>query len=452
MQSYKSLSDLSLRLASITPTRWLMCAAVLHLFVTVAIFVVGHFQLLPSTFDAHGTGTSFVPDATVYQVVTSELAQTLRHQGISAWYNLQAPFHCRLLSIAFVFPGAIVGHNILAAEPLHLAYYLAILFLVYRLAKTLFNSCAGLFASGVIAVWPTFLIHSTQPIRDSISIALMLSLLWLMVVLLQRTLSWTTSLLSCVVGTALLVLFWMTRGNFWNVVLAACGLTILLLVIRAAAVRRMLLTNFVVMVVLVAAALLIPTRIQSTSLATDRPPTAVIAIPSGNPTSSRSMWSKFVTQIRARRGAFKVYTAQQSNLDTDVQFNNEWDIVKYVPRAAVIGFFAPFPRMWFDNGTSGRAARLLSGVETLTICLLYIPALMCILTERRNLAVWLMTLLTIVGVTALGLVVLNAGALYRFRYVFWMMVIILAAKVISEKFFRSSSCDQRPSSPTRQTH
>lgn len=417
-----------------------MFAAILHLLSTLTIFLIGHFQLLPSTLDVHGIGTSFAPDGTVYRVVTAQLAETLRHEGITAWFNLKAPLHCRLLSVAFVFPGAILGYNILAAEPLHLAYYLAILFLVYRLAKTLFNSCAGLFAAGVIAVWPTFLIHSTQPIRDSISITLMLSLLWLMVVVLQRTLNWTTSLLSCVVGTGLLILFWMTRGNFWNVVLAACGLAIVLLVIRAAAVRKMLLTNFLVMVVLLVSALLIPTRIQSTSLATDRPPTAVIAIPSGNPTSSRSMWSKFVTQIRARRGAFKVYTAQQSNLDTDVQFNNEWDILKYVPRAAVIGFFAPFPRMWFDSGTSGRAARLLSGAETLTICLLYIPALICIWTERRNLAVWLMTLLTIVGVTALGLVVLNAGALYRFRYVFWMMVIILAAKVISEKFFKSSSC------------
>ncbi len=452
MDSLKLLSGLTQRLASTSPIRWLMYAAALHLLTTLIIFLIGHFQLLPSSLDVHGIGTSFAPDGTVYRVVSAELAETLRHQGISAWFNLQAPFHCRLLSIAFVFPGAIVGYNILAAEPLHLAYYLAILFLVYSLAKTLFNSCAGLFAAGVIAIWPTFLIHSTQPIRDSISIALMLSLFWIMVVVLQRTLSWTKASLACIVGTVLLVLFWMTRGNFWNVVLAACAVTLVLLVMRAGAGRRMLLTNFLVMLVLLAAALLIPTRIQSTALSTDRPPIAVIAIPSGKPTSSRSMWSRMVTQIRARRGAFKVYTAQQSNLDTEVQFDNEWDILKYVPRAAVIGFFAPFPRMWFDSGTSGRAARLLSGVETLTMYLLYIPAIMCIWSERQNLAVWLMTLMTVIGVTALGLVVLNAGALYRFRYVFWMMVIILAAKVISDGSPKVRLANPQPSSQAKQTY
>jgi hypothetical protein len=438
--SLNSFPGVTQRLASISPIRWLLCAAILHLVTTLTIFLIGHFQLLPSTLDVYGIGTSFAPDGTVYRVVTAELAETLRHEGISAWFNLKAPFHCRLLSIAFVFPGAIVGYNILAAEPLHLAYYLAILFLVYSLAKTLFNPCAGLIAAGTIAVWPTLLIHSTQPIRDSISITLMLSLLWILVFVLQRTLNWTTASLSCIAGTGLLILFWMTRGNFWNVVLVACGITIVLLIVRAAAGRKILLTNFVVVLALLAAALLIPTRIQSTALATDRPPTAVIAIPSGKPTSSRSMWSQMVTQIRARRGAFKAYTAQQSNLDTEVQFNNEWDILKYVPRAAVIGFFAPFPRMWFASGTSGRAARLISGVETLAMYLLYIPAVMCVWTERRNLAVWLMSLLTIIGVTALGLVVLNGGALYRFRYVFWMMVIILAARMISEKFSKSSPC------------
>ena len=32
------------------------------------------------------------------------------------------------------------------------------------------------------------------------------------------------------------------------------------------------------------------------------------------------------------------------------------------------------------------------------------------------------------GMLALGLVVVNAGALYRIRYVFWMLMIVIAAK------------------------
>lgn len=55
-------------------------------------------------------------------------------------------------------------------------------------------------------------------------------------------------------------------------------------------------------------------------------------------------------------------------------------------------------------------------------------ALFCIWREPRNLSSWLLLLIVVFGVTALGLVVSNVGTLYRFRYLFWMLLIILGAK------------------------
>lgn len=408
--------------------------------VTLVVFLIGRFQLLPSAFDQNGIGIAFAMDGTVYRGLISDMAETLRHRGISAWYNIQAPAHCRLLSITFVFPGTLVGYNILAAEPFHLLYYLAILVLVYFIAKNLFNSCVGLVAAGLIAVWPTFLLHSIQLIRDSLSIAFMLGLVLILVVVLQRTLSWAKLAAIGSSSIVLLILFWLTRGNFWNVVLAACLLTIVLLIVRAVRESKLLLTNFILLLTLLVGILLIPAYIESTTIKNVRPPTMVISIPVGQPTSRQSMLDRLVTQIRARRGGFSVYKAQASNIDSHVQFNNGWDVVKYLPRAAAIGFFAPFPRMWFESGTGGRVGRLVSGTETLAMYLLYIPALVCVWKERRNLSVWLMFLLTTIGVTALGLVVANAGALYRLRFVFWMMVIVLAAKVIADRLTNRSTC------------
>ena len=143
-----------------------------------------------------------------------------------------------------------------------------------------------------------------------------------------------------------------------------------------------------------------------------------------------------MTQIRARRGGWVVYAGNASSLDSDVQFDNAADIVRYLPRAAVIGFFAPFPRMWFESGTNGRSGRLLAGAETLVMYLLYLPAVVCVWSERRKLAVWLMFLVTTIGLIALGLVVVNAGALYRLRYVFWILVIMLAVRGV--KVLRAS--------------
>jgi len=45
-------------------------------------------------------------------------------------------------------------------------------------------------------------------------------------------------------------------------------------------------------------------------------------------------------------------------------------------------------------------------------------ALLCALFERRRWPVWLLLAMVAVGVTALGLVVVNIGTIYRMRYGF----------------------------------
>ena len=97
---------------------------------------------------------------------------------------------------------------------------------------------------------------------------------------------------------------------------------------------------------------------------------------------------------------------------------------------AFIGFFAPFPRMWVQRGSSGLANRLLSGAETLLMYFLYAAAALCVWRNRRRVEVWLLFLVATIGTIALGMVVMNAGALYRLRYVFWIMFIIMAADAL----------------------
>ena len=105
----------------------------------------------------------------------------------------------------------------------------------------------------------------------------------------------------------------------------------------------------------------------------------------------------------------------------------------------MIGFFAPFPRMWFEAGTYGIAGRLISGAETLMMYFLYLAAAVCLWRERRRLAMWLVFLTATAGLIGLGLVVVNAGALYRLRYVFWIMLIVIAAQGIHLTTRRTTS-------------
>jgi hypothetical protein len=183
------------------------------------------------------------------------------------------------------------------------------------------------------------------------------------------------------------------------------------------------------MLLIIAAALLVPARLESTTLPGVRPPNTPLAIPSASqPAPREGIWTRAITQIAQRRAGFRFYKSHASDLDSHVWFTAAGDIVRFIPRALVVGFLAPFPGMWVQTGSFGLAGRLLSGIETLAMYVLYLAAALCLWQERRNLKMWLLFLVATIGVLALGLVVVNAGALFRIRYVFWIMLIVMAAE------------------------
>lgn len=413
------------------PLRWLLLAGAIHITLTLAIFLVGHFQLLPNVFDQHGTGLSFAIDGDSYRTIASQLATQLQTHGFSAWVAMKAPLHSRLYSILFATIGRVLGHNVLAAEPLNLIYYLGILTCVYLLGREIFNVRAGWIAAAIVAVWPSFLLHSTQFIRDTLAISCLLALLFVLTLVLRREFSWRASASAGVAGAALVTLFWILRGNMWNVVVFAIGLTILLLSWRMIRARKFLPANVVAMIVVLFAMLVVPSRFESTALPGVRPPATPLAIPSSTQAApAEGVFARVLRQIGQRRVGFRNYRAQESNIDDDVRLASAGDVVEFIPRATVIGFFSPFPRMWVQAGSYGSAGRLLSGAETLLMYFFYVAAAVCVWRNRRRLEMWLLFLVATMGTIGLGLVVVNAGALYRLRYVFWIMFIIMAAETL----------------------
>jgi 4-amino-4-deoxy-L-arabinose transferase-like glycosyltransferase len=415
-------------------SRYLFIAAAIHIALAITIFLVGHFRILPNIFDQNGTSLTFAIDGTTYQQVATNLAEELQRDGFSAWLNAKAPLHSRLHSISFAIFGKILGHNILAAEPLNLVYYLAILICVYFLGREVFDAQTGFLAAAIVALWPSFLVYSTQLIRDALSIACLLGLMLMLVLLLSRAFSSLVGIAIGMAGALLATLFWMARGNMWNVVLVAIVITLALLVMRMVREKRFIAGNAFAMLLIVAAALLVPPRLESTTLPGVRPPLTPLAIPTASQAAAREgIWTTAIKQISTRRAGFRFYSARASDIDREVQFTNVSDIVRFIPRALVIGFFAPFPRMWIESGSFGHATRILSGLETLVMYFLYVAAGLCVWRERRNAKMWLLFLVATIGMLALGLVVVNAGALFRLRYAFWMMVVVLAVKGLFDR-------------------
>jgi hypothetical protein len=142
------------------------------------------------------------------------------------------------------------------------------------------------------------------------------------------------------------------------------------------------------------------------------------------------VWARLGARIGDVRAGFKRQFPQAgSNIDTEVQFNDLGDVIRYLPRSLAIGLFAPFPDMWFAAGDRvGLSGRLWSGLETLTIYVIELLALVGLWHSRRRLSAWLLLSIVLVCVTALGLVVTNVAALYRMRYTFWILLILLGAR------------------------
>jgi hypothetical protein len=132
---------------------------------------------------------------------------------------------------------------------------------------------------------------------------------------------------------------------------------------------------------------------------------------------------------KVRRRFTEMYSDAGSNVDADVQFHGAADLARYLPRAAAVGFFAPFPDMWLAPGKKvGSAGRLVGGLESLGMYAVECLALLGLWRGRRRLSAWLLLSVAATGLTALGLVVVNVGALFRLRYVFLILLIILAAE------------------------
>jgi hypothetical protein len=148
-------------------------------------------------------------------------------------------------------------------------------------------------------------------------------------------------------------------------------------------------------------------------------------------------WARFAVRVGKMRQEFVIqYPDSGSNIDSEVQLSSMADIVRYLPRAAMIGFFAPFPNMWFATGGQvGSAGRLVSGAETLAMYVVEGLAIIGLgsnarkdrVTRGRDFSVWLLALVAALGMISLGLVVINVGTLYRLRYAFLILLIILAS-------------------------
>jgi hypothetical protein len=420
--------------------RLLIAAAVFHITVTLSIYGLGRYELLPGMIDASGTAVSFGSDGIKLRIAADKLSDALAHGEISDWLHAPAPPHLKLYSIPFVVLRPFFGSTILSAEPLNVSYYLAIIILTFTLGRETFGRRTGLIAATVVALWPSLLLHTTQLLKDPLFLVGMLAFVHVSVRLLAERLSWPMAILTAAGGGGLALVVWLGRDSMGELPIATAALGLLLLIVRQFREKHFLAPNVVGLVLL----LMISAGVVAIVPTFHRPRlqrSAAERFGSGNDLSDNTktepiepqktlfLSTQFVARVQKVRERFVVeYPNASSNIDSSVRLTSLADLVRYLPRALMIGLLAPFPNMWFASGNQvGSAGRLVSGMETMALYViegLAIPGLFSGLRGRRRYSLWLLLLVAASGIISLGLVVVNIGALYRLRYVFLILLII----------------------------
>ncbi len=432
-------------LNAITGPRLVATAAVLHLVLAIFLFSAGRAGFAPALINRDGIMGSFAFDSYDYQRGAIELAQLLGSGNIGAWAFAAQPLHVKIIAVPFALLSPLFGYSTLSAEPYNLICYIAIVGLVFALGRELGGQRVGVLAGAIVALWPTFLLHTMQLLKDPVFIMAALAFLLCAITSLGRTFRPSVSAGVSIVAVLLVLLLTQVRFSFVLLMVAVALLTLVLLILRQARERRLLFWNMApTLVVLVTALLLLPLYSRPSSQRVKRylsdqvGPLKNVADPGmqvptlvrwiGNPGADRTRGDKVVRRISSMRSRFAAaYSDSGSLLDPNAEFRKVSDLMRYLPRALEIGLWTPFPHMWVSPGRRvGNLGKLLSGVETLAIYFLQLLAVVAIVREPRQLSLWFVVAIVVVGVTALAVVVPNVGALYRFRYVFWMLLVVAA--------------------------
>jgi hypothetical protein len=401
-------------------------AIVFHISATIVVWIVGKFVPLSQIF----------PDTVKFQTQIVVINEVLRNAGLGAWFFALLPFHVKLYSLCFAVFAPWMRFSILLIEPLNALYYIVILGSVYYLSQRMFGPRTALLATVIVAVWPSFLAHTTQPLKDPLFLVLALLFLTINCFWLIRDYLLPRALTIAMLGVVTECLLWIVKSDMWEVMIAVGFLTCGTLIIKMLRERKVTWGNLAGAVLLLMISLIIP-RVavqfyrpaigwaQSRGVAalyTEPEPSKVVI-------GAQQDRSYPLARISSRREKFIIsYPDAGSNLDTDVKFHSTADIIRYLPRATLIGLFAPFPKMWFETGSqNGRMGRIIGGLETLGLYIIQLMALIGLWHKRRQPSVWWLFIVSIIGAMALGLVVTNVGALYRMRYLFVILLVMLGS-------------------------
>ena len=398
-----------------------------HLAVSISLSFIARSTFLESLHNGQGLW-NFAPDSFSYHREALRLLDLLKKGNLSGWWESSPFWHVKWIALSY---GAITPDP-LSFAPFNAIVWAASIYCVYKIARILFpeHQTFSIVCALVFGFWPSYMLHTTQLLRDPLYVLGMLIMIWGWVGLLSGYRGIVFSLLA---SLGVLIAY-LNRIYILEPLIVLSLLATVLVLWRVPHTRMYALLAFIViggLYVFQYPPKFTQIRQKEKGAVTSTDSTHADKRKIGNLrlfANRVSDWIRYqvVRLSNARNTWIYKYPNAGTNIDTDVHFRSLRDILAYVPRAAMIGFLAPFPRQWFGTArTAGRASRLVAGLEMMVWYILLPGFLYFLITGpvAWQIRIW-MLVYTVTLVVLTSLVVTNIGALYRLRYVYFYPILI----------------------------
>jgi putative peptidoglycan lipid II flippase len=386
--------------------------------------------LLPMFPAFHGGKGLINADSLIFHNVAVSLAESIRLHGWGAWTLWPATGVTGNVGILGALY-ALFGDDPALIIPVNALLHATSGVIIYLTGRKLFPNRIGLF-SGVIAsvlfvVYPSSLNWYAQIHKDGYVILGMLIILY----------SWITGIVDTPKLRSVIVLFSGTIFGMllnllvrpYNIKLLIVSSSCIFIVIlvwhifsREISQKKHLLVYFFLIVVMLSVTLLfIPkASLEDKELFSDK---EILW------TWKKSGWvpEKLEHQIESA-ATIRVHNIlngkkveAKSIVDENVMPDNIKGVIVYIPRALEIALLGPFPKDWFN---SSNITHIVAALET-SIWYFLIPGCFLLLYFTRSLPVYIIITNSFVFLAIYGFTLPNLGTIYRLRYVYIFLLMIL---------------------------
>lgn len=387
----------------------------------------------------HAGSGLLMNDAEYYHRSAILIADNIRAHGWSAWsiWSAQTSTGGNVAVLAALY--ALFSADPALIIPVNAFFQASSAYLLLLIGRELWpgraGNLAGLATAILFIVFPSSLSWYSQPLKDCYVITGMLLILytWLKALHPVSVKGGTAKLLAWMWLGILLVAF--VKLYYLKLLFVAAGVIACVVAFHLLRVKHP--RRYRIMLFYLSAILFIAATFQiARPFAGGQSESYAEWVPSGITDTTRSwQWrdsrwfpdileSYLETTARTRVGMIEKnqYVNAGSAIDTEIAPQSVSEVIIYMPRALQIALFAPFPDTWMQRPS---LTRLIGVCETaLWYCL--VPGLLFALYYRRTLALTITMLFAVFFMMVFSLVMPNVGTLYRFRYVYEFMLMVIA--------------------------